>query len=102
MKKTILVIGTFDTKNDELSFISSKIIELGGDILTMDVSVLGNPIVPTDFSKKIVAEAAGFTIDDAINAGDENKAMQIMAKGSALLALRLYQERKFDGVLILL
>ena len=101
MKKTILVIGTFDTKNDELSFISSKIIELGGGILTMDVSVLGNPIVPTDFSKKIVAEAAGFTIDDAINAGDENKAMQIMAKGSALLALRLYQERKFDGVLIL-
>ena len=25
MKKTILVIGTYDTKNDELSFISKKI-----------------------------------------------------------------------------
>ena len=27
MKKTILVIGTYDTKNDELSFISKKIVE---------------------------------------------------------------------------
>ena len=101
MKKTILVIGTYDTKNDELSFISKKIVELGGNILTMDVSVLGDPIDLTDISKQTVAEAAGLTIDDAKNAGDENKAMQIMAKGSSLLALQLYQERKFDGVIIL-
>ena len=101
MKKTILVIGTYDTKNDELSFISKKIVELGGNILTMDVSVLGDPVDPTDISKQTVAEAAGLSIDDAKNAGDENKAMQIMAKGSSLLALQLYQERKFDGVIIL-
>ena len=101
MKKTILVIGTYDTKNDELSFISKKIVKLGGNILTMDVSVLGDPVDPTDISKQTVAEAAGLSIDDAKNAGDENKAMQIMAKGSSLLVLQLYQERKFDGVIIL-
>ena len=39
-KKIILVVGTYDTKNDELSYISKKIIDLGGDVLTMDVSVL--------------------------------------------------------------
>ena len=78
-KKIILVVGTYDTKNDELSYISKKIIDLGGDVLTMDVSVLGNPAEPTDISKQKVAEASGLTIDDAKNAGDENKAMQIMA-----------------------
>ena len=100
-KKIILVVGTYDTKNDELSYISKKIIDLGGNILTMDVSVLGDPVEPTDISKQNVAEALGLTIDDAKNAGDENKAMQIMAKGSSLLALKLYNENKFDGVLIL-
>ena len=89
-KKIILVVGTYDTKNDELSYISKKIIDLGGDVLTMDVSVLGNPAEPTDVSKQKVAEASGLTIDDAKNAGDENKAMQIMAKGSSLLASQLY------------
>jgi uncharacterized protein (UPF0261 family) len=100
-KKIILVVGTYDTKNDELSYISKKIIDLGGDVLTMDVSVLGNPAEPTDISKQKVAEASGLTIDDAKNAGDENKAMQIMAKGSSLLALQLYNDNKFDGVIIL-
>ena len=100
-KKIILVVGTYDTKNDELSYISKKIIDLGGDVLTMDVSVLGDPTEPTDISKQKVAEASGLTIDDAKNAGDENKAMQIMAKGSSLLALQLYNDNKFDGVIVL-
>jgi uncharacterized protein (UPF0261 family) len=41
--KTILVIGTYDTKNDELHYISDRITSMGGRTLTMDVSVLGNP-----------------------------------------------------------
>ena len=59
MKKTILVIGTYDTKNDELSFISKKIVKLGGNILTMDVSVLGDPVDPIDISKSARLDQIG-------------------------------------------
>ena len=99
--KTILVVGTYDTKDDELSFMAEVIESQGGRVLTMDVSVLGEPSSPKDISKHDVAAEGGNTIEDAINAGDENGAMQIMARGAALLAARLYTEGRFDGVVIL-
>lgn len=99
--KTILIVGTFDTKDDELSFIADVIRAQGGGVQTMDVSVLGDPSGPTTYTKHQVAEEGGHSIREAIEGGDENRAMQIMAKGSALLAARLYREGAFDGVLVL-
>ncbi|MGR3582190.1 MAG: Tm-1-like ATP-binding domain-containing protein, partial [Sagittula sp.] len=55
--RTILVVGTYDTKNDELDYIAGVIRGQGGGVLTMDVSVLGDPERPCDVSKHDVAEA---------------------------------------------
>ncbi len=99
--KTILVVGTYDTKDDELSYVADVIGGQGGGVVTMDVSVLGDPQSPTDFSKHEVAEAGGSSIEAAIASEDENAAMQIMAAGAAQLALRLHHEGQFDGVLVL-
>lgn len=99
--KTILVIGTYDTKNDELNYMVERIRHIGGGVLTMDVSVLGDPQNPTDYSKHNVAEAAGSSIEAVIDSGDENSAMQIMARGASTLARKLFAEDRFDGVVIL-
>jgi uncharacterized protein (UPF0261 family) len=99
--RTILVVGTYDTKDDELTYIADVIRAQGGGVLTMDVSVLGDPSAPTDLSKHDVASEGGHSIQEAIGSGDENQAMQIMAKGAAALALRLHREGRFDGVLVL-
>jgi uncharacterized protein (UPF0261 family) len=99
--KTILVVGTYDTKDDELSYLSGRIRAQGGGVLSMDVSVLGDPKAPTDISKHQVAEAGGSSIQAAIDSGDENVAMQIMAQGAAALARRLHAEGKIDGVIVL-
>jgi len=99
--KTILVIGTYDTKNDELEYMAERITSQGGGVLTMDVSVLGDPAKPTDISKHQVAEAAGSSIQAAIDSGDENTAMQIMTMGAVKLSESLQTEGKFDGVVIL-
>lgn len=99
--KTILVVGTYDTKDDELSYLADCIRAQGGKVLTMDVSVLGDPKAPTDHSKHDVAEAGGSSIGAAIDSGNENEAMQIMADGAATLAARLYGEGAFDGVIVL-
>ena len=45
--KTILLIGTFDTKDDELGYMADCIAAQGGQVVTMDVSVLVNPKQPT-------------------------------------------------------
>ena len=98
---TILVVGTYDTKDDELNYIADVIRAQGGGVATMDISVLGDPSAPCDYSKHDVAEAAGSSIQAAIDSGDENTAMQIMAQGSAALALKLYREGVFDGLIVL-
>jgi len=96
--KTILVIGTYDTKDEELHYICDRIRAQGGDVLSMDVSVLGDPSQPTDISKHQVTAAVGKTIQDAIDAGDENHAMQIMAHGASKLTAELYAEGRIDGM----
>ena len=99
--KTILVVGTFDTKDDELTYLAERIRSQGGGVLTMDVSVLGDPARPCDISKHQVAEAGGSSIQAAIGPGDENIAMQIMAKGAAGETSRLHAEGAIDGVIVL-
>lgn len=101
MGNRILIVGTYDTKDDELNYLASVIRGQGGVALTMDVSVLGNPTAPTDWSKHDVVAEAGTTIDAIIGSQDENIAMQAMARGAAALAARLYREGRFDGVLVL-
>jgi uncharacterized protein (UPF0261 family) len=100
-RKTILVVGTYDTKGDELLYLADVIQRQGGAVLSMDVSVLGNPTRPTDVSKHEVAQAGGSTIQTAIDSGDENVAMQIMAKGAAAKARALHGAGQIDGVIVL-
>ena len=99
--KTILVVGTHDTKDDELAYMAERILEQGGAVVTMDVSVLGDPARPCDITKHDVAEAAGSTIRAAIDGGDENHAMQIMARGASAKVYELFSAGRFDGVVVL-
>ena len=97
--KTILVIGTYDTKDQELTYVADCIRRMGGAVVTMDVSVLGDPSQPSDISKHQVAGAAGKTIAEVAAAGDEHLAMQIMAAGAARLTAELYAQGRIDGMI---
>ena len=102
--KTILVIGTYDTKSDELAYLGARIKERGGKILTIDVSVLGDPpetVDPPDFSKHDIAAAAGSSIQEAIDSGDENAAMQIMTAGAVAKVQDLHKKGEIDGLIAL-
>ena len=99
--KTILVIGTYDTKLAELQYLEERILNQGGAVISMDVSVLGDAAATCDLDKHEVARAAGSSIKEAIESGDENSAMQIMARGASALALDHCKEGQIDGVILL-
>ena len=101
MGHRILIVGTYDTKDDELGYLAQVIRAQGGEALSMDVSVLGDPSQPTDWSKHDVMAEAGTTLQALIDAGDENHAMQAMARGASALAARLQAEGRFDGAIVL-
>jgi uncharacterized protein (UPF0261 family) len=101
MTKTILVIGTFDTKADELAYLIDRIRAQGGAVLAMDVSVLGAAKIPVEVSKHDVAGAVGETIDGLIALGEEGEAFEKMSAGAALLTRRLYDAGRFHGMIAL-
>jgi len=98
---TILLIGTADTKSAELLFMRACIETGGGRVVVMDVGVLdGAPFAP-DIPNTEVAAAAGKTVAEVAQSGDENSAMTLMARGAAKLAARWQAEGRIDGLLAL-
>ena len=98
---TILVIGTFDTKSDELAYLREQIESQGAAAICMDVSVLGDAAIPVEIDKHEVASAAGSSIAEAAAAGDENSAMQIMARGASTLSSQLHADGRIDAMVAL-
>ena len=95
----ILLIGTGDTKADELTFMQDCIARAGGRTVMMDISVLGDPPYQPAHDKHAVAAAAKTTIADIAASGDENSAMSLMAIGAANLARDLAAREAIDGVI---
>ncbi len=95
----ILVIGTADTKADELLYVKSRIELVGGSALIMDVGILGDPPFKPAYSKHDVAAAIGISNADIIALGDEHRAMVKQAEAATALAIKLVAEAKFDAML---
>ncbi|UVC08008.1 Tm-1-like ATP-binding domain-containing protein [Rhizobium sp. TH2] len=97
----ILVIGTGDTKSDELLFMADIIGKAGGLPVMVDVSVLGDPPYMPDYSRHDIAKAADVTMQQIIDSGDENSAMALMAQGASNLVRMLYDAGQVDGMIAL-
>lgn len=98
----ILLIGTLDTKGNEIAYCRDKIRALGGEAVVLDSGILGEPlnIVP-DIPREQVAIAAGTTIDALRNAGTRGKAVEGMEHGVRAMTVQLYEQGKIHGVLCL-
>ena len=101
MTPTILLIGTCDTKADEILFIRSCIEGQGAQVAIMDVGVLGKPHFQPDYPNDAVAAAAGATIPEIVALGDENLAMTKVAEGAVALTRRLFSAGRVHGMIAL-
>lgn len=98
---TILIVGTADTKAEELLFLKHCIDSAGGSAAIMDVGVLGTPPFKPEYSNAQVAAAVGTTVESIAGLGNENAAMTRMAEGAVALTLELYGKGKVQGLLAL-
>ncbi|MEO8807244.1 MAG: Tm-1-like ATP-binding domain-containing protein [Burkholderiaceae bacterium] len=99
--QTVLLIGTVDTKSDEIAFLRERIEASGGRALVMDVGVLGRGGFTPDILNTEVAKAAGVTLQQVMTSGDENTSMVLMAQGATLLASQLHAQGRIHGMLAL-
>ena len=101
MAKSIIVIGTLDTKGQEIAFVRDLIAGRGHQPVVVDSGVMGEPAIEATISRQEVAVAAATSIEALLAAGDKNNAISAMARGVTAIAARLHAERKLDAVIAL-
>ena len=100
MSKTILMIGSFDTKGAEYAFLRERIVARGHRVLAMNTGVLSSTdLFPVDVEADEVAKAGGGDLKSLRDKKDRGEAMKVMSAGAPVVAKTLYDEGKFDGVI---
>ncbi|RJR48443.1 MAG: hypothetical protein C4576_08420 [Desulfobacteraceae bacterium] len=101
MGKKILVIGSLDTKGDQLAFLKGRIEARGHQAMLMDVSMGGRaPFLP-EIGAEEIARLGGKEIAEIINSRDRLDITNAMTRGAELKALDLLSKRELDGVVSL-
>ena len=101
MSKTVLLIGTLDTKGREYAYVRDLIRGRGLETFVLDAGVLGEPVFTPDSPAARTAEAGGDSLAKLREKHDRGYALEIMGLGARALAVKLAAEGKFDGVISL-
>ena len=99
MAKTILLIGTLDTKGAEFAYVRDLIAARGHRVMVMDTGVLADPPFAPDVSADEVAEAGGDSLARLREESDRGAAVDVMIAGVRALVPQFYAAGRFDGVL---
>jgi len=99
IKKTVLLIATFDTKEEEALFLKKKIEARGVYVLTMDAGILAPPRAPVDIDQQQVALRGGIPLQEIIATGDKGKCILNMIRGAEIICRELYTQGRFQGVI---
>jgi len=79
----IFLIGTLDTKGEEIEFIQECLAYFDLRCLVVDVGVLGEPQCPADVVRQEIARLGGSAIEDLVAKGDRGSAIVVMQRGLA-------------------
>jgi uncharacterized protein (UPF0261 family) len=96
----IVLIGAFDTKGTEYAFLRDAILAQGGEVLAVNVGVLGSTtLFPVDIEADSVARAASGDLAALRASADRGAAMKKMAAGAAVVVRQLHQQGKLGGII---
>jgi uncharacterized protein (UPF0261 family) len=96
---TVVIVGTLDTKGEEIGFARDVVQAQGVDTHLVDVSVMGAPEITPDTPASAVAEAGGSTLQSLRDEGDRGAAMEVMGNGAASIVSDLHGAGELDGIL---
>ena len=97
--KTIAIVGTLDTKAEEIAFIRDFIEEKGHRALIIDCGITGAIPFQPDVTRDGVAIAAGKTLQEVVASGNEGKSIALMAEGAAKVVRNLYDADAVDALI---
>ena len=98
MSKTVIIVGTLDTKGQELAFVKELIEAEGLKVLVVDFGVMGKPTFEPDIKREEVAAAGGGNLAYLASGEHKDEAMQVMAAGLAVVVRKLYDQGVVGGI----
>lgn len=101
--KTIVLVGTLDTKGLEIGYIREKVEARGHKAIVVDAGVMGKPNIKADIPREEVAEAGGNNLEElkgeAKKSSDRMQIIQVMIDGAARTVKKLHGQGKLDGII---
>ena len=89
MKKTIALLVTLDTKDQEARFLKEQIEARGHNAFLMDIGVVGIAGIEADMSRSAVVEAGGGSLEELLKEPTREKANPFVVKG----CIKVLQEK---------
>jgi uncharacterized protein (UPF0261 family) len=96
---SILVVGTLDTKGDEIRFLRDRLTAAGVTPTVVDIGVLGMPAFQPDVPREEIARAAGESIAELVEAADRGRATAAMHNGFAAWVCERRKQGLREGML---
>ena len=98
MAKTVVLIGTLDTKGPEIAYLRDRVQALGLSTVVIDSGILGEPLeILPDIPHEQSATYAGSDLEAMRAAGSRGKAVALMRESLKNLVLELYQNGRLDA-----
>ncbi|HEX7120747.1 MAG TPA: Tm-1-like ATP-binding domain-containing protein [Gemmatimonadaceae bacterium] len=97
--KTILLLGTFDTKGDEYAYVAELIRARGHRVQLVDLGILGEPRIEPNVGAEAVAKIGGSSLAKLRADADRGAAVEVMLNGARQIVRQLHEEGWIHGVL---
>ena len=98
---TIAVLGTLDSKGEELAFVAALIAQHGHKSLLIDVGTGGPATVQPDITREQVAAAAGIDLAALMAKKDRGECVVAMTKAAPACVAKLAAEGRIHGIISL-
>ena len=95
----VVIVGTLDTKGEEIGFARDVLQAQGVAVHVIDTGVVGEPGIEPDTTASEVAEAAGTTLEALREDADRGEAMEAMGEGATAIVERMHAEGNLDGIM---
>ena len=96
---TVAVLGTLDTKGEEVGFLAEQIRAGGCDTLIIDLGILAPPAIEPDIGRNKVAIAGGERIESLAEAGDRGRAVAAMTRGVERVVHDLFEHGRVHAAI---
>ncbi|MBN2123334.1 MAG: Tm-1-like ATP-binding domain-containing protein [Deltaproteobacteria bacterium] len=101
MGKKIVIIGTLNTKGEQLRFLKERIESRGHRGILMDLSMGGRPSFEAEITPEEIAGLAGASMEDIRTSKDRLTITNTMSAGALQKALDLLSQGELDGIVSL-